>query len=386
VETALALHLLPQAKEDEDRIRGLASNFVDTDIRKHAIEDDQSARFRRSHFDELARLGLVSILTPKEYGGQGLPFSCFVACLEELSRGALATSVMVAVTNLPQGALVAFGTKEQKESFLKPLAAGKWLGAFGLSEPDAGSDAANLKTSATKTQGGYVLNGSKSWCSSAGSADLYLVMARTSEDRIQGISAFLVPADAAGFRIGKQEKKMGMRASPLGELIFENCFIPEGQRLGNEGQGLEIALSQLDSGRIAIGAASVGLSREALDRTWTYRKKKLQANPDFNDGMGDRLAELFAQLQAVKCLLLEAAHQKEIGNKVTVIASQVKLLASELAMEVTTEVIQCFPTIGLSTSLGVERFFRDAKSLQIIEGTNQIQKLVINRETERMFL
>ncbi len=377
----MTLTFFPEPSEEERSVRARAKSFADRRFRPTAIEDDENCHFRRELFDELCREGLHSLAFPKEYGGSGLKPYAQYAAIEEMARASVASAVTVGVTNLVLGGIAAFGNAEQKEKYLKPLVQGTWLGAFSLSEPGSGSDAASLRCAAKKVDGGYQINGNKSWCSNAGFADLYLLMVRTGEARSAGVSAFLVPKDTPGFRVGKQEKKLGMRASSLAELVFENCFIPESQRLGAEGDGLKVALSQLDSGRITIGVVGVALAIEALDRAWAWAKK----GGHIEEGVRHGLAIRFAETQSVKNLVTTAAQLKAEGKPITLLASQVKLLGSDLAMRTTSEVITAMGLDGARREWEVERLFRDAKALQIVEGTNQIQCMVIAREMDGMF-
>jgi alkylation response protein AidB-like acyl-CoA dehydrogenase len=255
------------------------------------------------------------------------------------------------------------------------------LGAFSLSEPQSGSDAAGLRLAAKRTSDGYRLTGTKVWCSNAGFADLYLVIARTGEHRTKGISSFLVPKDAPGFRIGKLEKKLGLRASTLAELIFEDCFIPEGQRLGAEGEGFSVALSQLDGGRIAIGTAGVGASIDALERAWKY----LQTRPQqFGEGVQQIFAEHFAGILAVKSMIQQISTRKDRGENISALGAAIKLMGSDLAVRVAGDAVQYMGEAGVCREYEVERVLRDAKALQIVEGTNQIQRLVLSREIAAM--
>ncbi len=376
----MALHFFPEPSDDERLARERARAYADRRLRPTAIEDDEKSHFRRELFDELCREGLHCFAVGKEYGGGGLTPAVQYAAIEEMARASSASAVSVGVTNLIMGALSAFGSPEQKEKYLKPLVQGKWLGAFSLSEPSAGSDAASLRCSARPVAGGYEINGNKTWCSNAGHADLYLLMARTGESRTAGITAFVVPKDAKGFRVGKQEKKLGLRASSLAELVFENCFIPSSQRLGQEGEGLKVALSQLDAGRITIGVVGVALATEALNRAWAWAKK----NP-FDEGVRQQLAYRYAETQAVKNLVSVAARLRAENKRITLLASQVKLLGSDLAVRTTSDVISAMGPEGVRRENEVERLLRDAKSLQIVEGTNQIQTMVIAREMDGMF-
>ena len=293
--------------------------------------------------------------------------------MEELARASLSLSVSVSVTNLVQGAVAAFGNADQKNAYLRPLITGEKLGAFSLSEPHAGSDAASLRLSAKKVDGGYVLNGSKCWCSNAGYADLYLVMGRTAEAKTRGITAFLVPAHTTGFRIGKMEKKLGLRASTLAELVFEDCFIPDAQRLGEEGQGFEVALSQLDAGRIAIGVVGIAAALEAIEVTWSG---------DLSEGDRHIFAGHFAEVVAARTLLAAAASRRDRREEFATFASSLKLLGSDLAVKVSHDAVHFLGYDGCRSGSTVERLLRDSKALQIVEGTNQIQRLVLSRKLD----
>jgi len=340
-------------------------------LRPFAEEDDRLARFRKEAYRALAQASLTSVSLPTEFGGQSLSYRSYYAVIEEVARASAAFAVTIGVTNLVQGALIQFGSDAQKKQYLPKLASGEWIAAFSLSEPGSGSDAAGLRCAAKKNGATYVIDGTKSWCSTAGQADLYLLMARTGEDRYQGISAFLIEAGTPGFRVGKQEKKMGLRASPLAELIFENCEIPERQRVGIEGQGFTVALSQLDAGRISIGAVGIGIAVESLE----YATQQ-----GLDTSALETLSDSYAQLQALKLLTLQAAEKRDRQEKLTALASMVKLLGSDLAMKVTSDVISLLGREAVRENCPVQRMFRDAKALQIVEGTNQIQRTLLARE------
>lgn len=378
----MSLQFLPPLTGPDLDVILAARKFVNEKVRPTVLEDDRLCHFRRELFDEVARMKLHSLTHPVEYGGLDLPYRLYYPVLLELARGSIAMSVSVSVTNLVQGAIYQFGTKEQKNTFYRNLVQGKWLGAFSLSEPQSGSDAAALRIAAKKVPGGYNLTGTKCWCSNAGSADVYLVMCRTGEHRYKGITALLVPKDTPGFRVGKMEKKLGLRGSTLAELIFEDAFVPETNRVGDEGQGFEVALSQLDSGRISIGAVSLAAIVESLDTAWRWNKANPGAMEDVNQQV---LAQHFAQAQAIFSLMREAAGLKDAGEKITLLAAQVKLLASELAMRATSDAVHFMGMDGIRPENHVERFFRDAKALTIVEGTTQVQQLVLARELDSLF-
>ncbi len=376
------LHFIPAPSHAEGDILKATRAFVDTRVRKTVLEDDKNCQFRREYFDEIARLRLHSLTHPKEYGGLALSHCCYYPVLLEIARGNLAMSVSVSVTNLVQGAVAAYGNAQQKDTFYRKLVEGKWMGAFSLSEPQSGSDAAALRLAAKKVPGGYRLTGTKVWCSNAGSADLYLVMCRTSEHRTKGITALLVPKDTPGFRVGKLEKKLGLRASTLAELIFEDCFIPEANRIGEEGQGFEVALSQLDAGRISIASVALAAVVEAVELIWKWGKNNEEA---FSAHARHTMATHYAAAQAIYLAVWEAASQRDQKQEVTQLASQVKLLASELAMRATSDAVHFMGVDGVNPNFHVERLFRDSKALTIVEGTSQVQQLVLVREMDSLF-
>lgn len=364
---------LPSTLPDEIAIRERATRFADDYLRPYAVEDDQKSFFRRKSFTQAASLGLTALAIPKECHGGGASHRLHYAALEEIAKSSASMAIVIGVTNLIQGALVQFGTAEQKKTFLPRLTSGEWLGAFSLSEPQAGSDAAALRLQAKRVSGGYQLTGNKVWCTSAGHADLYLVMARTDTHKTRGITSFLIPKNTPGFHVGKQEKKMGLCASSLAELVFENCFVPESAVLGKEGMGLKVALSQLDAGRIAIGVVGCGLTLEAIEKVRFSEKEAEQKAT---------LAQYYALSLAIRSLVRLTADERDLNRRTVTMASAIKLLGSDLAMAATGFAIECFGTEGSKRDLGIERLWRDAKSLQIVEGTNQIQRLVLSRELE----
>lgn len=373
------LSFSPQISGPGSEVIVAARNFVNQRVRPSVVDDDRTSRFRRDLFDEVGRMRLQSLTHPKAYGGLGLSSRLYYPTLLEIARGSMSFSVAVSVTNLVQGALAQFGSPKQKDTVYRNLVEGRWLGAFSLSEPQSGSDAAALQLKAKKVSGGYLLNGTKCWCSNAGHADVYLVMCRTGEHRTKGISSVVVPKDTQGFRVGKMEKKLGLHGSTLAELIFEDCFIPEDQRVGDEGQGFEVALSQLDAGRISIGAVGLAASIEAIEHAWRWGRNHPET---FSEASQQLMAERFAEAQAIYALMSEVASQKDAGQPITAMAAQVKLLGSELAMRTASEAVEVMGLDGAKPENHVERIFRDAKALQIVEGTSQIQRLVLVRELD----
>lgn len=356
-----------------------ARRVAESELLPFAVEDDEKCFFRRSAFNSLAKAGLTAVTLPKKYGGAEASSFCYYSVLEEIARVSPSMAIVVGVTNLVQGALCTFGTDSQKHRYLPALTSGALLGAFSLSEPQAGSDAGALRLAVTKVDGGYRITGNKVWCTSAGVADLYLVMGRTSQDRSKGVTSFLVPKDTTGFRVGKQEKKLGIRSSTLAELVFEDCFIPDDQRLGKEGEGLKVALAQLDAGRVSIAMVGLGLATTALEKAWEH----VSASEHLaKQGMEQQLAEYWARLQSIRALAYVTYAEKDANRRFTALAAQVKLLSSELAVEISQDAIQFCGESGYLRETGIERMLRDAKALPIVEGTSQIQRLVLSRELE----
>jgi alkylation response protein AidB-like acyl-CoA dehydrogenase len=280
-----------------------------------------------------------------------------------------------------------FGTEKQKQTYLPKLTTGEEIGAFCLSESGAGSDAASLKTTAKKVDGGYIINGTKLWITSGGIAKTYIVMARTGGEGAKGVSAFIVRDGTPGLSFGKKEKKMGWRTSPTREVIFENCFVPEENRLINEGEGFKVAMAALDKGRITIGAVAVGLTERALDEAVKYSLTRQQFNQAIFEfqGLQFMMADMALELESSRLLVQEAARLYDEGRPSQKIASMAKLKATDAAMKVTTDAVQILGGVGYTREYPVERFMRDAKVLQIVEGTNQVQRVVIARQLKKEY-
>lgn len=328
----------------------------------------------------------MRIAVPESAGGLGLSWLAYWGALEEIALASPAMAITVGVSGLIQGALTQFGTDAQRTAWLPQLYSGEWIGAFSLSEPHAGSDAASLRLKVTPVDGGYRLNGNKVWCSTAGEADIYLVMGRTGEHRTRGITAFGVPATTAGFRVGKREKKLGLCASPLAELVFEDAFVPAAHRIGAEGEGLAVALSQLDPGRVTIGVVGLAVAVEAMALTTkALRDGEARTGEPVAEAAWAALGQRLAEAMAVRTVVAEAARARDELRGLTALASTAKLLGSDLAMRTADECLSLLGTDGLSRSLGLERLFRDAKALQIVEGTNQIQQMVLGRTVQEVF-
>lgn len=349
--------------------------------------DDEREEFRMDIFTELGALGFCGMTIPEKFGGAGLTYTDFSIALEEIAKYSVPYAVTVSVSTMVQAIINDFGSEAQKKNFLPALTSGKEIGAFCLSESSAGSDASALKTTAKKVEGGYVLNGTKLWITSGGIAKTYIVMARTGEDGSKGVSSFIVRDGTPGLSFGKKEKKMGWRTSPTREVIFENCFVPDDQRLLSEGEGFKVAMAALDKGRITIGATAVGLSQRALDESVKYALSRQQFNQAIFEfqGLQFMMADMACEIEASRLLVHEAARLYDIGKPNQKIASFAKLKSTDTAMKVTTDAVQIFGGVGYTREYPVERFMRDAKVLQIVEGTNQVQRVVIARQLKKEY-
>jgi alkylation response protein AidB-like acyl-CoA dehydrogenase len=350
-------------------------------------EDDEKEVFRKEIFQELGQLGFCGMTIKEEFGGAGLGYLDFCVALQEIAKSSVSYAVTVSVSTMVQGIIEKFGNDDQKKKYLPELTSGQEIGAFCLSESSSGSDAKSLKTTAKKTDGGYILNGSKMWITSGGVAKTYVVMARTGGEGSSGVSAFIVQDGAEGFTFGKKEKKMGWRASPTREVLFQNCFVPEENRIKAEGEGFKVALGGLDAGRITIGSIAVGLTERALEESVKYSLERNQFDqPLFNfQGLQFMMADMATELEASRMLVRRAAELLDSGNVDSKLCSMAKLKATDVAMKVTTDAVQIHGGVGYTKEYPVERMMRDAKVLQIVEGTNQIQRVVIARHLKKDF-
>ncbi|MBL8617640.1 MAG: acyl-CoA dehydrogenase family protein [Deltaproteobacteria bacterium] len=350
-------------------------------------EDDEAERFRKEYISELGAVGLCGVTTPERFGGLGLGIVEYALVLEEIAKVSASYAVSVAVTGLPQAILRDFGRPDQQDAWLPGLASGALLGAFALSEPDSGSDAAAMLSTARREGDGWVLNGTKFWITHGGYADVYVVMARTGGPGPKGVSAFLVPAGAPGLSFGKKEEKMGMRASPTVELVMDNLRLPADALIGAEGEGFRVAMAALDSGRITIGAVAVGLSQAALDVAAPYAKQRRAFGQPIieHQGVGFMLANMAIQIEGARLLVHKAAWLRDQGQPYSHVAAMAKCAATDCAMAVTTDAVQVLGGYGYTREYPVERYLRDAKVMQIVEGTNQIQRVVIARHLSRAY-
>jgi alkylation response protein AidB-like acyl-CoA dehydrogenase len=370
--------------EEQEQLRRLVEEFVARDVKpyyeKHGHEDFPWPLFRK-----LGELGLAAIPFPSEYGGGGLDYSTYSIVLEELSRGRTGLGSVLAVHGLPQLILNHFGSSAQKEKYLQPMARAELLGAFALTEPHAGSDAANINTRAELRGDRYVLRGQKIWITHGGEADLYVVMAVTEKGKgSKGVSSFIVEKGTAGLSFGKRERPMGLPHHTR-EVFFEDCEIPKENLLGREGEGFKVAMTALDSGRITVASTSLGLSQAAFEAALGYaneRKAFGHAIGEFQ-GIQFMLADMAAGIEAARCVTRKAAYLRDRGLPFSIEASIAKLLATDTAMKVTTDAVQIFGGYGTSEDYPVQAMFREAKIGQIVEGTNQIQRMIIARELQK---
>jgi acyl-CoA dehydrogenase len=368
----LDLELAADHATFREAVRELAQGVV----QPLAAEVDRDHRFPEEAVKAAAEAGLLGVLIPREYGGAGLDALAFAICIEELAQACASTSVIVDVhTSVGSEPILLFGTEEQKRRWLPRLASGELLGAFALTEPAAGSDAASLKMSARRNGGGYVLNGTKVFITNIGRAGLYVVFARTGEDKTAGISAFLVPSDTPGVRVGQLFKKMGLHGSPTGELVLEDVEVPSENRLGAEGQGFTVAMRALDSGRIGISGQALGIAQAAVDES-----RALLAGRHRDQGDDFLLAEMVTRLESARLLAYHAAWLCGEGRPFTRQASMAKLHCTDTAMQVAVDAMQLAGEEGTISGSPFERHFRDAKALQIYEGSNQVQRIVIARQ------
>ncbi|HEY8952962.1 MAG TPA: acyl-CoA dehydrogenase family protein [Candidatus Dormibacteraeota bacterium] len=367
------LDLAPELASFRDTVREVAQGVV----RPHAVEVDRDHRFPDEAIDAAKAAGLLGVLIPREYGGAGLDAIAFAICIEELAQACASTSVIVDVhTSVGSEPILLFGTEEQKRRWLPSLATGELLGAFALTEPASGSDAASLKTSARRDGDRYVLNGTKVFITTIGRAGLYIVFARTGPDeRAAGISAFVVPADAPGVRVGQLFKKMGLRGSPTGELVLEDVVVPAANRLAAEGEGFTVAMRALDSGRIGISGQALGIAQAAIDES-----RALLQERDREQGDEFLLADMATRLESARLLAYHAAWLCSRGRPFTRQASMAKLHCTDTAMAIALDGVQLAGEEGTVGGSPFERHVRDAKALQIYEGSNQVQRIVIARE------
>jgi alkylation response protein AidB-like acyl-CoA dehydrogenase len=371
-----------QLPTDEARdLISLVRDIAQHEIAPKAAEEEDAGQFPRHVFGLLSSSGLLGLPYDSAYGGGDQPYEVYLQVLEELAAARLTVGLGVSVHSLSCHALANYGTKEQQVEHLPAMLGGGLLGAYCLSEPSSGSDAASLRTKAVRDGEDWVITGTKAWITHGGVADFYTVMARTGGEGARGITAFLVPGDAEGLSAALPEKKMGMKGSPTAQVHFDGVRVHDDRRLGDEGQGFAIALSALDSGRLGIAACAIGVAQAALDEAVAYATGRQQFGRPISDFQGLRfmLADMATQIEAGRALYLAAARLRDAGRPFSKQAAMAKLLCTDTAMKVTTDAVQVLGGYGYTADFPVERYMREAKVLQIVEGTNQIQRMVIAR-------
>jgi alkylation response protein AidB-like acyl-CoA dehydrogenase len=376
--------MFPHFNEDQTAIRDAARDFAMAEIDPGAAARDASGTFPADILKQLGEMGFLGMVVPEAYGGAGVDFLSYILALEQVAYADASVAVTMSVNNSVACApILAFGTEAQKQKYLKPLASGELLGGFMLTEPDAGSDAAALKTRATKVEGGWKLNGAKAWITNGGVGRYFVTMARTDPDKgKKGISAFVLDANQPGVVMGRPEAKMGLRSSKTVMVALEDAFIPEDAMLGKPGDGLKVAFGGLDGGRIGIAAQALGIAQRAMDESVAYAKARVS----FGKPIGEHqmiqtyLAEMEARLQASRLLVYRAASLKEAGRPCTVEAATAKLFTTESAVWICDRAVQIHGGYGYSQEYLVERLYRDIRVTTIYEGTSEIQRMVIARE------
>lgn len=371
--------------EEARDLVALVRDIVQREIAPHAAEQEDAGRFPREVFSLLSASGLLGLPYDSEFGGGDQPYEVYLQVLEELAAARLTVGLGVSVHSLACHALAGYGTKQQQADQLPAMLSGGLLGAYCLSEPAAGSDAASLRTKAVRDGDDWVITGTKAWITHGGIADFYTVLARTGAEGARGITAFLVPGDAEGLSAAAPEKKMGMKGSPTAQLHFDGVRVPDSRRIGEEGQGFAIALSALDSGRLGIAACAIGVAQAALDEAVAYATGRQQFGLLIADFQGLRfmLADMATQIEAGRALYLSAARLRDAGRPFSKEAAMAKLFCTDAAMKVTTDAVQVLGGYGYTADFPVERLMREAKVLQIVEGTNQIQRMVVARHLGR---
>ncbi|GGZ58924.1 acyl-CoA dehydrogenase [Streptomyces inusitatus] len=367
--------------EESGELIALVRDIAQREIAPRAAEEEESGHFPRKLFSLLSSSGLLGLPYAGEHGGGDQPYEVYLQVLEELAAARLTVGLGVSVHSLACHALAGYGSEEQRAKWLPDMLGGGLLGAYCLSEPSSGSDAASLRTRAVRDGEDWIITGTKAWITHGGVADFCTVLARTGEEGARGITAFLVPGDAPGLEAALPEKKMGMKGSPTAQLHFDGVRVPDARRLGEEGQGFAIALSALDSGRLGIAACAVGVAQAALDEALGYATGRLQFGRPVADFQGLRfmLADMATRIEAGRALYLSAARLRDAGRPFSRQAAMAKLFCTDAAMSVTIDAVQVLGGYGYTADFPVERYMREAKALQIVEGTNQIQRMVIAR-------
>jgi alkylation response protein AidB-like acyl-CoA dehydrogenase len=373
-----------ETSEITHQVAQTARDFALQHIKPHVMEWDESQEFPLHIFKQLGELGMMGVLVPEQYGGAGLSYFEYKTIIEEIAKVCGSIGLSVAAHNsLCTGHILTFGNEEQKSRWLPKLATAEWLGAWGLTEPNTGSDAGNMKCTATKDGDDWIINGTKNWITHGISGNIAVVVCRTGEPRTKdNATAFVVERGTTGFSGGKKENKLGMRASETAEMIFENCVIPDANRLGGVGEGFKQAMKVLDGGRISIASLSLGIAKGAYEAALRYAQERQQFDKPIASfqGISFKLADMATEIQAAELLTLEACDLKERKQPMTKVAAMAKYYASEVAVKVANDAVQVFGGYGYTKDFPVEKFYRDSKLCTIGEGTSEIQKLVISRE------
>jgi alkylation response protein AidB-like acyl-CoA dehydrogenase len=370
--------------ENQQMVISMVRDFAEKHIRPHVMEWDEAQTFPLETFKKLGELGLMGVLVPEEYGGSGLSYFEYVSIITEISKvcGSIGLS-LAAHNSLCTGHILAFGNDEQKFRWLPKLATAEWIGAWGLTEANTGSDAMGMNTTAVSDGDNYIVNGSKNWITHGKSGNVAVVMVRTGEKGdSKGISALVIEKGTPGFTHGKKENKLGMRASETSELIFDNCRVPKENLLGKEGEGFKQAMYVLDGGRISIASLSLGMAKGALQAAVAYSKERYQFGQPISSfqGISFKIADMATEVEAAELLIMQAADLKNRGKNVTRESAMAKYFASEVCVRTATEAVQIFGGYGYTKDFPVEKFYRDSKLCTIGEGTSEIQKIVISRE------
>ncbi|KIO78517.1 acyl-CoA dehydrogenase [Pedobacter lusitanus] len=370
--------------ENQLMIRSMVKDFAEKNIRPHVMEWDEAQTFPVEVFKKLGELGMMGVLVPEVYGGSGFGYQEYVDVIVEVAKVCGSVGLSLAAHNsLCTGHILAFGTEEQKHKWLPKLATAEWIGAWGLTEANTGSDALRMMTTATLDGDHYVLNGAKNWITHGKSGDIAVVMVRTGEKGdSKGISAIVVERGTPGFSAGKKENKLGMRASETTEMIFDNCRVPVANLLGNVGEGFKQAMKVLDGGRISIAALSLGIAKGAYEAALAYAQERHQFGQPISSfqAISFKLADMATEIEAAELLIRQSADLKNRGQKMTKESAMAKYFASEVAVRAATEAVQIFGGYGYTKDFPVEKFYRDSKLCTIGEGTSEIQKIVIARE------
>lgn len=370
--------------EITQQVAQVAKDFAHKHIKPHVMEWDETQHFPKDVLQEMGKLGLMGMFVPEDYGGSGFSYYEYVAAIVETAKVCGSVGLSLAAHNsLCTGHILYCANEDQKKKYLPKLASGEWIGAWGLTEPNTGSDAGNMQTTAVKDGDDWVLNGTKCWITHGISAEVAVVIARTGEPRVSGNStAFIVERGTPGFKAGKKENKLGMRASETSEMIFDNCHIPDANRIGKVGDGFRQALKILDGGRISIAALSLGIAKGAFEAALKYSQERHQFDQPIANfqGISFKLADMATEIAAAELLIMKAADLKNRGEKVTEAGAMAKYYASEVAVRVSNDAVQIFGGYGYTKDFPVEKYYRDSKLCTIGEGTSEIQKIVIARE------